>query len=183
MKNAILLHGTGDSSSSYWFPYLKGVLEQKGYEVWVPDLPNAEKPNLEDWLGFVLANGKFSVETLLIGHSAGAQLILSVLEEIRTPVKQAVLVSGYAKTLKLTADAIEAREPQWEKIVGKFQDIVFINSDNDPWGCDDKQGRIMMDHLGGTLVIPKGEGHMGSTSYHQPYKEHPLLVKLLDFSR
>jgi len=181
MKNAILLHGTGDRNDSYWFPYLKGVLEQKGYEVWAPQLPNAEKPNLQDWLSFVLENGKFSEETLLIGHSAGAQLILSVLEKIQAPVKQAVLVSGYAKTLKLTVDATEAGEPHWEKIVGKFQNIVFINSDNDPWGCDDKQGRIMLDHLGGTLVIAKGEGHMGSTSYNQPYKEHPLVVKLLDF--
>lgn len=181
MKNAIILHGTGDRNDSYWFPYLKGVLEQKGYDVWLPQLPNAEKPNLQDWLPFVLENGKFSGETILIGHSAGAQLILSVLEKLQEPIKQAILVSGFAKTLKVTADAKEAGEPLWNDIVGKFHNIVFINSDNDPWGCDDKQGRIMMDHLGGTLVIPKGEGHMGSTSYNQPYKEHPLVVKLLDF--
>ena len=54
-----------------------------------------------------------------------------------------------------------------------------FSPDNDPWTCDDKQGRMMLDHLGGVQVIPKGEGHMGSTTYNQPYKEFPLLVKLV----
>jgi hypothetical protein len=60
-----------------------------------------------------------------------------------------------------------------------FKDIIFINSDNDPWGCTDVQGRIMFDHLGGTQVIVH-EGHMGSTTHKQPYKEFPLLLKLIE---
>jgi len=66
----------------------------------------------------------------------------------------------------------------WQKIKEHCQDFVFINSINDPWGCNDKQGRIMFDNLGGTLVINQ-EGHMGSDTFHQPYKEFPLLIKLL----
>jgi uncharacterized protein len=181
MKNSIILHGTGDRPDMYWFPYLKGKLEEKGYEVWLPQLPEV-KPNLADWLPFVLNNGKFGDETLLIGHSAGSQLILSILENLDVRIKQAVLVSGYSKLLRASAD-IEKNEvePDWENIKGKAKQFVFINSDNDPWECNDSQGRIMLDHLGGIQVIPKGEGHMGSGYFNQPYNEHPLLVKLLDF--
>jgi uncharacterized protein len=179
--NAIILHGTGDKNDLFWFPYVKHALEQKGYTVWLPQLPNAETPNLQDWLSFVLANAEFNADTILIGHSAGAQLILSILENISVKIKQAVLVSGYAKALRKTPDAPKNVDDfNWTKMHGKFQNIVFINSDNDPWGCNDTQGRIMLDHLGGILVIPKGEGHMGSTTHQQPYKEFPLLVKLLD---
>ena len=60
------------------------------------------------------------------------------------------------------------------------QDFVFINSDNDPWGCNDKQGRIMFNNLGGTFIIRHDEGHMGSTTYKQPYKKFPLLLKIIE---
>ena len=35
-------------------------------------------------------------------------------------------------------------------------------------------------NLGGTLIIRHGEGHMGSSKFNQPYKEFPLLTKLID---
>ncbi len=180
-KNAIILHGTGDRNDLFWFPFIKNILEEKKYEVWLPQLPNADIPTLKDWLPFIL-NGNFNNNTILIGHSAGAQLILSILENIDGQIKQAVLVSGYSKLLRTTVDEPKNEtEPNWEKIKGKAKQFVFINSDNDPWGCTDKEGRIMMDRLGGILVIPKGEGHMGSTTHQQPYKEHPLVAKLLDY--
>ncbi|MES2059858.1 MAG: alpha/beta hydrolase [Patescibacteria group bacterium] len=180
MKNAIILHGTGDKNTDFWFPYIKTKLEEKGFEVWLPQLPNAETPNLKDWLSFVLENGKFNEETVLIGHSAGAQLILSILEKLQTPIAKAILVSGYAKALRATPeDEKNTEDFNWEEIKGKAERFVFINSDNDPWTCDDKQGRSMLDHLGGIQIIPKGEGHMGSATHNQTYKEFPLLANLI----
>lgn len=178
MKNAIILHGAGDSPDLYWFPYLKARLEEKGFEVWAPQLPNAKKPNLKDWLPFILENGKFTNETIIIGHSAGAQIILSVLENIAVKIKQAILVAGYAQPMAKEEGLKSEGEFDWKKIKGRVFDIIFINSDNDPWGCDDKQGRKMFDHLGGKLITIH-EGHMGSTKYNQPYKEFPLLVRLV----
>ncbi len=180
MKNAIILHGTGDSPDLYWFPYVANGLKERGYEVWLPELPNAKKPNLKDWLTFVLENGKITKETVIIGHSAGAQLILSMLESINEKVKQVIVVSGYSRPLPKTEhDPKNQDNYNWDKINGKAEEFIFINSDDDPWTCDDKQGRIMFDHLGGTQII-KHEGHMGSQMYNQPYKEFPLILKLID---
>lgn len=179
MKNAIILHGTGDKNTDFWFPYIKEKLEEKGFEVWLPQLPNAEKPNIKDWLPFVLENGKFTEKTILIGHSAGSQLILSILEKITIKIKQAILVSGYAESLKKTSDSNERENLNCEKMKQNVNDIIFINSDNDPWECDDTQGRIMLNKLGGTQIIRHGEGHMGSTTYKQPYKEFLFLAKLI----
>ena len=179
MKNAIILHGTGDSPDLFWFPYIQERLEEKGFEVWLPQLPNAKKPNIKDWLSFIIKNGKFTEETVLIGHSAGAQIILSVLENVDVEIKQAILVSGYAKPLSKTENDPKNQDDfTWDKIKRKAGEFIFINSDNDPWECNDKQGKIMFDHLGGTLII-RHEGHMGSQTHNQPYKEFPLLAKLI----
>lgn len=182
MKNAILLQGAGETTQSFWLPYAKKELEKKGYEVWLPQLPDNDDPDIKKSLPFVLKNGKFTKETIIIGRSAGCPLILSILENINVQIKQAILVAGFVTPIPIqgAANKILQKSYHWEKIRHHVKDIIFINSDNDPWGCNDKQGRYMLDHLGGKLIIPKGEGHMGSDTFKQPYKEFPFLIKLVD---
>lgn len=179
MKNVIILHGTKDKPTDFWFPWLREQLENRGFEVWLPQLPVSDKPNRKDWLTFILENGKFNEDTVIIGHSAGAQIIPSILEKLNIKIKQAILVSGYAKALRKEANSENSIDDfDWKNIKEKAKDFVFINSDNDPWNCDDKQGRIFFDNLGGTQII-KHEGHMGSNTFNQPYKEFPLLLNLI----
>ncbi|MDQ5953593.1 MAG: hypothetical protein QG647_328, partial [Patescibacteria group bacterium] len=40
LKKAVLFHGTDSKPDDYWFPWLKSYLENNGYEVYVPLLPN-----------------------------------------------------------------------------------------------------------------------------------------------
>jgi predicted alpha/beta hydrolase family esterase len=182
MKNAIILHGTSCTPDSYWFPSIKKSLEKNGYEVWVPQLPDSDNPILSKWFPKAL-EGKYSEETLLIGHSAGSPLVLSVLENINVCIHKAILVAGFARKLRMDKD-----EPQpilqenynWQKIKSSVKDLIFLNSSNDPWTIDDEEGLYMWRKLGGTLVLREGEGHMGSDTFKQPYTEFPLLEKLLE---
>jgi predicted alpha/beta hydrolase family esterase len=179
MKNAIILHCTEGSPDMFWYPWLKGQLEKKGYTVWLPQLPHPEKPDIAEWLPFVLENGVFNDETVLVGHSAGCPLILSILEH--ASVKQAILVAAFFEQLSPDEkESILQDSYNWSVIKNNVQDSIYINSDNDPWGCDVAAGQNLLQHIGGTLIIPHGEGHMGSTSFNQPYKEFPLLAKLID---
>lgn len=190
MKNAILLHGSSCAPNSYWLPSIKKFLEKQGYSVWTPQLPNAAAPDLKTQLPFVIKNATFNNETIIIGHSSGCPLILGVLENINVRINKAVLVAGYARKLgKMEKSSLKKEEKDaepilqekynWDKIRKNVKDIFFINSDNDPWGCNDKEGYYMFKNLGGTLIIRHGEGHMGSDKFNQPYKEFPLLEKLL----
>jgi len=132
------------------------------------------------WVPSIFQNRKIDSETILIGHSAGAQLIPSILEKIDTPIKQVILVSGYAKALRKDLESEKNIDDfNWEKIRGKAKEFIFINSDNDPWECNDQEGRKMFNELGGELII-RHEGHMGSTTHNQPYKDFPLILKLID---
>jgi len=176
MKNAIILHGTGCTPKSYWMGGIASYLEKKGYKVWAPQLPDTDKPDLEKWLPEAL-KGEFTNETVLIGHSAGSPLVLSVLEKLDKPIHKAILVAGY---LNDPSSKILQKKYNWKKIKRNVKDIIIINSDNDPWGCDDKQGLLLWNHLGGTLILREGEGHMGSDKFKQPYKKFPLLEKLID---
>lgn len=180
MKNAIIFHGTDCTPEDFWYPWLKKHLEEKGYTVTVPSYPEINHESVAETLPKALEN-KFDADTVLIGHSAGSPLILAILEKLDVQVKQAILVAGYANRVDMEPDPILKPSYDWEKISNNVSDIIFLNSDNDPWKCDDKAGRYMLDNIGkGKLVIMKGEGHMGSTSYNQPYKEFPFLLKLIE---
>ena len=183
MKNAIMFHGSGETTNSFWYPDIKRYLEELGYEVWSPQLPKSDVPDLKVQLPYVLENGRYDEETVLVGHSAGCPLILSVLQNINIRIFRAVLVAGFSTKLKDFSNLIQQDRYNWKKIKRSVRDVIFINSDDDPWGADDKQGYHMFENLGGTLIIRHGEGHMGSKLYNQPYEEFPLLKKLLSLEK
>lgn len=176
MKNVIILHGSSSKPTDFWFPYIKENIEKVGYQVWVPELPDTDTPELKHQLRFVLEGGNFNQDTILIGHSSGCPLILAVLEKLPSRISKSVQVAGFLDG----EHSILKKEYDWERIKSNAKDFLFINSDNDPWGCDHKQGLRLFEKLGGTLVIRHGEGHMGSEKFNQPYKEFPLLLKLLE---
>lgn len=183
MKNATILHGTGSTPESFWHPYLKRELEERGYKVWVPALSGGDDPVLEICLQLVLDNCEFDSETVLIGHSSGCPLALSVLQRIPSAVYQTVLVAGYSrpKGAAKEPEAILQPEYDWDTIRSHAGKVVLFNSDNDPWGCDETEGRYLFDRLGGISVILHGEGHMGSEAYGQEYREFPLLLKIIEY--
>jgi len=77
MKNALILHGTDfeetqNERNGNWFPWLKSELEKRGYSVWLPEIPQARRPNLERYWKFFQENKfNFNSETVLVGHSSG----------------------------------------------------------------------------------------------------------------
>ena len=179
MKNAIIFHGTDCRPEDFWYGWLKTELEQAGYKVELPYYPDINHEPIERFLPKVLADQKFDHETVLIGHSAGSPLILSILQAIDKPIAQAILVAGYARPKPGRDRSLMLSESyDWEKIRSNVKDIVFINSVEDPWGCNADQGRFMFDNLGGTQII-RNEGHFGSGAYNQPYPKFPLVKALI----
>lgn len=178
MKNAIIFHGTDDNPNRYWYKWLGRELEKEGYTVAIPYNPTINKEPISTFLPKVMNQHTFDSETLLVGHSAGGPLILSILEHIDVQIAKAVLVAGYCTHPDdQMEDPILQEKYNWEKIRSNVKEIVFINSVNDPWSCNDAQGRIMFDHLGGTQVI-LNDGHFGSIPKGQAYDTFPLLKTL-----
>lgn len=184
-KNAIILHGTGETPKSFWYKYVANNLWVMGYDsVWVPQLPDKDKPTVKKQVGYICDQGLIFSGTVIIAHSAGVPLALSVIESLNNrKIKQAILVAGFIEPLNGGEEGpnlILQKSYNWEKIKSNVDDIVLIHSDNDPWGCDDKQGRKMLKNLGGKLIIMHGQGHFGSNTFNQPYTQFPFLLKLVD---
>ncbi|EKE27289.1 MAG: hypothetical protein ACD_3C00226G0008 [uncultured bacterium (gcode 4)] len=179
MKNCIIIHWTGSNSESFWHPWLKYELEKIWYNVWLPDIPNAELPELSEWLPFILKNWHFNSETVLVWHSAWVPTILSVLENIDVMIKKSILIAGFIEPLNNEPNPILQNEYNWAKIKESCSEFIIINSDNDPWGCDDKKGKKIADNLDWTFII-KHDWHMWSISFNQPYKEFPELLKYIN---
>ncbi len=185
MKNAIILHGGYSTPKSFWYPSIQRFLEGRGYSVWVPQLPVPEKPDLTNWLPYVVEHGKFSESTILIGHSLGGALLLSVLEQLRSPVYKAIFVAAFGNSRWLKKESTEPmlkKRYNWKRMGQNARDIIIINSSADPWRCDEKQGLYLWKRLGGTLILRENEGHMGSDAAKQSYTRFYLLEKLLELT-
>ncbi len=183
MKQAVLLHGTGGNNKDYfWFADTKNYLEEHGYTVWWPALPDTDSPELEASIRYVQENmPALDEESILIGHSSACPLILSILQRGSLHIKQAILVAGYYSAIGdvVSDKMIEKNGYDWDKIRASADEIVLINSDNDPWGCNDVQARPIAEKLGAKFIFAEGQGHMGSGTYNQPYREHKLVKDLI----
>ncbi|HEY9292296.1 MAG TPA: alpha/beta hydrolase [Microlunatus sp.] len=175
-KNAIIFHGTGGNPDILWFRWLGERLSTRGYTVEIPHYPEINREPIGAFLPQVFANHRFDSQTVLVGHSGGAAMLLALLEHLGTPVAQAILVAGYATRVNESEEPVLQDHYHWESIRSRVEDLYFINSRNDPYGCDDRQGRLMLDQLGGTQIV-RDDGHFGD--YNQPYDTFELVDRLI----
>lgn len=187
MKTAWLLHGTGGSDKDYfWFVDTKQYLESHGYEVWWPLLPHTEKPELMETKQFIEDNmPELNEETIIVGHSSACPLVMHLLQYMEVQIKQVILVAGFYQSIDdegFSELMLQDHEYDWAAIKRSAKEIILINSDNDPWGCDDRQARPIAEKLGAKFILAEGQGHMGSGTFNQPYREFPKLKELLDGS-
>ncbi|SDS15861.1 RBBP9/YdeN family alpha/beta hydrolase [Microlunatus soli] len=175
-RNAIIFHGTGGHPDAIWYPWLADRLAERGYRVERPHYPGINVDPIAELLPTVLEGHTFDTDTVLVGHSGGAALLLALLEHLQTPVAQAILVAGYATVVNGSEEPVLQPSYDWDRIRAAVDDLYFINSADDPYGCDATQGRLMFDRLGGTQIV-RNDGHFGD--HDQPYPSFDLVNRLI----
>jgi predicted alpha/beta hydrolase family esterase len=170
-RNAIIFHGTGAQPDWIWYPWLAARLRDRGYTVEVPHHPGINVEPIATFLPKVLYAHTYDEDTVLVGHSGGAALLLSVLERLDVVVPQAFLVAGYSTQPNTEDEPVLQESYRWGAIRSHVRDLFFLNSAEDEFGCDAGQGRAMFDRVGGTLIV-RNEGHFVSETL-------PLLDRLI----
>ncbi len=184
-KNALILHGTEGSSQGNWFPWLKKELEQRGWSVWVPDLPQADRPNVKRYNAFILGNKEWQLneKSVIIGHSSGAVAILGLLQNVPEDVivDTCILVGSFIDTKNTTGeDTFEGlfEEPfDFEKIKKHARRFIFVHSDDDPY-CPLDHAVYLSEKVGGKLIVKEGQGHFNLEKGPE-YKQFPLILEIL----
>src|SRR5258708_7538397 len=164
MKRAIIIHCWGGKADYAWYPWVKARLEERGYEVVIPNMPNTDEPQLTEWLPILQGlAGEADTELLLIGHSIGAVTIMRYLEALPDgqQIGRAILVAGFTDQLgfKELENFFDTRLG-FDNIKSKAKDgFVAIQSDNDPY-VSRQYGVRLQDELEAELLIKHGAKHM-----------------------
>ena len=174
--NAIIFHGTGGNPNVAWYPWLAERLTDRGYSVETPHYPSLNVEPIATLLPKILTRHHFGEPTVLVGHSGGAALLLALLEHLDVTVAQAILVAGYCTQPNNAAEPVLQDRYDWAAIKAHVRELYFINSRTDPYGCDEHQGRTMLERLGGTQIV-RDDGHFGD--HDQAYDEFPLVDRLV----
>ncbi len=190
-KRVYILHGWDGHPEEDWFQWLKGELEAREFEVHIPQLPEAEKPRIHNWVSEVSnAVGTVNENTYFVGHSLGCQTIVRYLEGLPEDgdikIGGAVFVAGFFKRLSEsdndTDDDLETKRhwldspPDFRKASSHLPKSVAIFSDNDPDVPLDNQDDFR-EKLGSEIVIMKNMGHF--TSGDDGMKEAPFVLRSL----
>ncbi len=147
MENtALLLHWWWGNSEENWLPWLKKELENKAFEVYVPNLPSTDNPVIEEQLEYIsVYSGDFSEGGYIVGHSLGCQLAVKFLEENNIKNSKIILVAPtypdlaeelWIEVLWESFNIIEEYynvELDFEKINKLNNKFVVFLSDNDPY--------------------------------------------------
>ncbi len=192
MKNAIILHGTNANSKLHWFPWLKEQLEKEGYIVWLPDLPRADRPNIERYNQFLLnhkvmvggyeKSWEFNDDTILVGHSSGAVEILGLLKALPEDVKvrACIMIGAFKDDLGWDSLSELFITPfNFELIKQRCDKFIFIHSDNDPY-CPLEHAQNLAKQLSGELIVLPGQGHFSAEESDPAYKDFPKLLEIIN---
>jgi predicted alpha/beta hydrolase family esterase len=172
---AFIIHGYQGYPGEAWQPWLKAELERRGYEVALPAMPHADNPTIPEWIAFITGLvGRPDRETVMIGHSLGAQAVLRYLEILggagQSVGKTVLIASNFPRGM--TPEAADETtggdtvlrpwltigvDPETvRRAMGK---CVVILSDNDPYIPFEEAKAAFQECLGVPIVVATGKGH------------------------
>lgn len=173
-KRVFIVHGWDGFPEQGWFPWLKRELEEKGFAVFVPQLPKPDEPRIDNWvLKLKEVVGVPDEQTYFVGHSMGCQTIVRYCEALPegAVVGGAVFVAGFFKRLTNLEDddVVRSVADEWLKTPLNLKEAkahlrksIAIFSDNDPYVPVDNKDDFA-DSLGSKIIVEHGKGHFNAS--------------------
>ena len=129
----IIVPGNGGASmDDHWFPYITAKFTEAGHEVIAKSFPDAYLARKEFWFPFIENVLQPNDQSILIGHSSGAEAVMRYAEE--HALFGSVLVSPCHTDMGVREEKISGwyDDPwQWEKIKANQKFILQFSSTDD----------------------------------------------------
>lgn len=171
-KRVFIIHGWEGYPEEGWFPWLKTELEQRGFLVTVPAMPNPAEPKIEVWIPFLSKIvGQVDENTYFVGHSIGCQTIIRYLQTLPlgTKIGGAVFVAGWYNLRNLETEEEKEIAGPWvneprddKKISEVINRAIAIFSDDDPFVIPENQ-QSWKDRVGAKIIIEHNRGHFSGS--------------------
>ena len=177
-KRAILIHGWEGTPQNEWLPWVGKQLQEKGWNVEIPEMPNTKNPKLGEWMDTLVSLSP-DENTLLIGHSLSNALILKYLQKAETKVMGAIMVAAWnwlMEDVKEFHITFYDTDFDYQALKKKNTPLVIVNSTNDPW-IDLERSKKMAEKLNAKFISIQNAGHFME---RDGYKEFPQLVKFIE---
>lgn len=185
MQRIFLIHGWGGSPRNDWFPWAEKALKEKGYNVFVPEMPDTEHPKIGPWVNKLTETvGETRTDDVLIGHSIGCLAVLRFLGALKDgeKVSKVILIAPWQY---LTLDEGESEEDaipwietpiDYGEIRIKANRIIAVFSDNDPWVPYGKNVEFFREKLNPEIITKHEMGHFTG---EEGVEEVSFLLELL----
>lgn len=178
MKSAIIIHGWEEDPNGQWLPWVREQLENLGWHVHVPKMPNTKEPKLCEWMDTLLSLSP-SEDTVLIGHSLSNALIMKYLERPETKINSVIMVAAWdwlMEDVKEFHQTFFENGFDYDAIKKKRIPITIINSTTDPW-IDFEKSKQFANKIEAQFIAVENAGHFMA---RDGYTEFPLLLNVIE---
>jgi len=168
-KRVFIIHGWGFKPKHNWYPWLKKELENKDFEVVVPEMPNTEEPEIDAWVQRLEeVIGELDEQTYFVAHSIGCQAVLRYLEKADKKIGGVVCVGGWFELTGIEDEGEEvavAARPwletpiDFERVKNTTDTFIAILSDDDYYVSFEKHKKMFKENLDAEIVVEKKKGH------------------------
>lgn len=180
MNNYFIIHGSFSSPFSNWIPYLRKEIENKGLEVYTPDLPSGvgfqNYDNWEKMIKIYVEAGLINENTTIFAHSIAPVFVCKFLVNNKIKIKKLISVCGFNNYLGINEEYDNVNETMYFenlKDVKKYCDeIICYYSKNDPYVKYEVE-KEFADTIATKQIVIEDGGHLNSESN---YSEFPQLL-------
>ncbi len=165
-KRCYIIHGWGGNPNEAWLPWLKSELENRGFDVFAPEMPETENPQIDNWVSTLSKLvGTPDENTFFVGGSIGCQTIIRYLETIDNKVGGAVFVAGWFDLTGLEDEEIEIAKPwletsiNFDKVNANLPKSILILSKDDPLVPFEITKQKFENNLHSKVIVEDGKGH------------------------
>jgi pimeloyl-ACP methyl ester carboxylesterase len=177
-RNAILLHDTASTPTENWFPWLDTDLAWRGYDVWMPQLPESEQPNFGRYWE-TLRRHDYNARTVLVGHGSGAMSAFALVQRLpaRIKIRALIAVAPVRRDVDGPNGGLFTEEYDWQKIAAQVGRIALLWAPNDPL-VDEGEVKAMCEKLRIEPIEVAGAGHFDIET-SPAFRRLPLVSELI----
>ena len=181
MNKIFIIHCWEGTKDDGWYPWLDKELSNKKNKVYRFNMPNTDKPNIEEWVSFLDKKVKeLDENTYFIGHSIGCQTIMRYLQT--KEIKKIGGILFVSPWLDLLDYAIEDEESyliakpwltekiDFEKIKQFTNNINCIFSNNDYFVSIEQKDKFEK-LLNAKTIVVNDKGHISQDDNVYELKE------------